>query len=51
MYPSLGTPALDTPLVTTGVQRNFWLAKSMTSRHLRMRRMTFQIMHFASDCH
>jgi len=30
------------------VKRNFWLAKSLTSRHLRMRRVIFQVMHFAS---
>jgi len=26
------------------------LAKSLTSRHLRMRRVLFQVMHFASGC-
>ena len=30
-----------------GVKRNFWLAKFLTSGHLRMRRAIFQIRNFA----
>ena len=32
----------------SGFKRNFWLMKSLTSHHLRMRRVMFQVMHFAS---
>jgi len=31
-----------------GVKRNFWLAKSLTSCHQRMRRVIFLVMHFAN---
>jgi len=31
-----------------GVKRNFWLAKSLTSSHLHIPRVIFQVMHFVS---
>jgi len=34
-----------------GVKQNFWIAKSLTLRHLRMGKVIFQVMHIASYCY
>ena len=39
------------PLCEIGVKRNFSLEKSLITRHLRVRRIVFQVTHFATgDC-
>jgi len=56
LYPDLITSACcrskhEVPLCKIGVKRNFSLEKSLITRPLRVRRVVFQVMHFATgDC-